>query len=56
MQAVGKCAMALIQCPECHKGVSEQALMCPHCGYPIRGAFGYEYCSERELFGLPLLD
>jgi len=47
--------MALINCPECEREVSEQASACPHCGYPIRGAYGYEYRSHRELFGLPLV-
>jgi len=47
--------MALIKCPECDRDVSDQAMMCPHCGYPIRGGYGYEYRSERELFGLPLV-
>lgn len=28
---------------------------CPHCGYPIQGGYEYEYRSERQLFGLPLL-
>lgn len=27
--------MALIQCPECAKEVSNQAPACPSCGYPI---------------------
>lgn len=27
--------MALIQCPECEGKVSDQALSCPHCGFPI---------------------
>lgn len=47
--------MALINCPECEREVSDQALACPHCGHPIRGGYGYEYRSERELFGLPLV-
>jgi hypothetical protein len=47
--------MALINCPECNGQVSDQAAMCPHCGYPIRGGYGYEYRSERQLFGLPLV-
>ena len=47
--------MALVNCPECQREVSEQAIMCPHCGYPIRGLSGYEYRSQRELFGLPLV-
>ena len=27
--------MALIQCPECQLQVSDRAITCPHCGYPI---------------------
>jgi len=41
--------MALVNCPECDGQVSDQAAMCPHCGYPIRGGYGYEYRSERRL-------
>ena len=28
--------MALMKCPECHKEISDQAVSCPNCGYPIR--------------------
>ena len=28
--------MALISCPECGKEVSDQALACIHCGYPLQ--------------------
>ncbi len=28
--------MALINCPECSREVSDQAAACPHCGYPLR--------------------
>lgn len=28
--------MALIICPECEKEVSDQASVCPNCGYPIK--------------------
>lgn len=28
--------MALIGCPECKKEISDQAVLCPHCGYPIK--------------------
>lgn len=28
--------MALIICPECEKEVSDQASICPNCGYPIK--------------------
>lgn len=27
--------MALINCPECGKEISDKAAACPHCGYPI---------------------
>ena len=27
--------MALIKCPECDLQVSDHAIACPHCGYPI---------------------
>jgi predicted amidophosphoribosyltransferase len=27
--------MALINCPECKREVSDQAAACPHCGLPI---------------------
>lgn len=28
--------MALIQCPECKKEISDQAETCIYCGYPIK--------------------
>lgn len=28
--------MALISCPECEEQISDKALACPHCGYPLR--------------------
>ena len=37
--------MALIKCPECTKEISSEALSCPHCGYPIKGALK----EERDL-------
>lgn len=30
--------MALIQCPDCQRDVSDAAPACPGCGRPIRGA------------------
>lgn len=27
--------MALIQCPECAREISDKAIACPGCGYPI---------------------
>jgi len=28
--------MALINCPDCKHRVSDQAISCPNCGYPLR--------------------
>lgn len=28
--------MALIKCPECELNVSDKAISCPHCGYPLK--------------------
>lgn len=47
--------MAMVRCPECQQEISDRAMMCPHCGYPVRGLGGYEYRSPWELFGLPLV-
>ena len=30
--------MALMKCPECGLQVSDKALSCPHCGYPLDSA------------------
>ena len=27
--------MALVKCPECHSQVSDQAVVCPNCGFPL---------------------
>lgn len=27
--------MALINCPECNREISDKAVSCPHCGYPL---------------------
>lgn len=32
--------MALINCPECRKEVSDRAAACPHCGNPMSAAPG----------------
>lgn len=28
--------MALVNCPECQKEISDSARKCPHCGYPLK--------------------
>lgn len=48
--------MTLIKCPECKNDISDNAVICPHCGNAgNRFLFGYEYRSEKMLFGLPLV-
>lgn len=47
-------------CRECNGQVSEQAVVCPHCGVPFPAkprwdGFGYEYKSKTKLLGLPLV-
>ncbi len=47
-------------CRECRHDISEQALACPRCGapYPARekwDGWGFEYKSQAEIMGLPLL-
>ncbi|MFR5707831.1 zinc ribbon domain-containing protein [Faecalitalea cylindroides] len=36
--------MALINCPECSKEISDRAITCPNCGYPIS-----EHLKQEEL-------
>ena len=48
--------MALVDCPECGKPMSGRALMCPNCGFAAGNRlFAYEYRSNRQVFGLPLV-
>lgn len=58
--------MALKNCPECGASVSDRARDCPGCGYPLkpsvryekrlrRLAWGYEYKSDAQILGIPLL-
>ena len=36
--------MALIQCPECEKTISDRAKICPNCGFPIN-----EFLEEKRM-------
>lgn len=40
--------MALINCPECNKQISDQAKTCPHCGYSVPKPTVYITCPECE--------
>jgi len=55
--------MALVNCPECQQPVSDEAPVCVHCGYTLRPAvrrgwrraWGFEWRTKAEVFGLPLI-
>ncbi len=38
--------MALINCPECGKEISEQATSCPSCGTPINNSANKKFCQH----------
>lgn len=40
--------MALIKCPECEKEISDKALSCPHCGYPMKTVTSTRIRSKRH--------
>ena len=41
--------MALIRCPECELQVSDKALSCPHCGYPMTSAAPKKSKSTKRM-------
>ena len=40
--------MALIICPECSHDVSDKAISCPNCGYPIRLSEGTKSAKKGD--------
>ena len=38
----------LIVCPECDLQVSDKALVCPHCGYPITEPIHQKRCRQSS--------
>jgi hypothetical protein len=43
--------MALIACQECGKSVSDRALSCPHCGFPLKEDPVLNYAERRVHVG-----
>lgn len=43
--------MALIECPECKKKISDAAIKCPGCGYPIHNSTSQEnsFLTEKNI-------
>jgi|ERR1700688_3634587 len=40
--------MALIECPECQRQISDKAAACPHCGHPIATVSEYELSDLKR--------
>lgn len=40
--------MALINCPECNKEISDQAKTCPHCGVSVQKAIANKIAEEER--------
>lgn len=38
--------MALINCPECGKEISDKAVSCPNCGTPINNSANQKFCQH----------
>lgn len=41
--------MALINCPECNKEISDKAISCPNCGYPLNQKPTDESCEYNVI-------
>ncbi len=44
--------MALINCPECNKEISDKANSCPHCGYPIEAKINEDDLYDVVYYGI----
>ena len=42
--------MALMQCPECGKEISDQVPACPHCGFPVQKQTGGDGKDKKKKF------
>lgn len=42
--------MSLIKCPECGKEISDKALTCPNCGFPINTGNNFSYPKVAQPF------
>ena len=47
--------MALIDCPECGKQISDKAVSCPHCGNPISSVIEVAKTKNSEVLQFPNL-
>ena len=47
--------MALIQCSECGKEISDQIAACPHCGYPVQKQTDENKGKNKKKLLLPVI-
>ena len=47
--------MALIQCSECGKEISDQISACPHCGYPVQKQTDENKGKNKKKLLLPVI-
>lgn len=47
--------MALIQCSECGKEISDQISACPHCGYPVQKQTDENKGNNKKKLLLPII-
>ncbi len=40
--------MALLKCPECNSDISDSAVSCPHCGFPLKQTDAYQQGYAQE--------
>jgi hypothetical protein len=44
--------VALIDCPECQRSVSDRAAACPHCGHPIASHLNFHPSGDLKALGI----
>ena len=47
--------MALINCKECGKEISDKATSCPHCGYKLKETTGEEELSVAKAVAVVII-
>jgi DNA-directed RNA polymerase subunit RPC12/RpoP len=45
--------MPLIPCPECSKQISDKAISCPQCGFPINSKIEYDHSNMESVLETP---
>jgi hypothetical protein len=45
--------MSLIPCPDCCKQISDKAISCPQCGFPINSKIEYDHSDMQSVLKTP---